>query len=428
MRGLLLRRWGVLFCAALLSGCAAARPPAVSPTASEAHPISEAAKNDYKIIHSFSGGADGQQPLSSLLYLNGKLYGTTEYGGNSACYYGCGTVFAATTSGKTRVVHRFAGTGKDGQLPEAGVIAVKGKLYGTTSAGGTPSGGAGTVYETTTSGQERVLYTFTGRGDGATPTDDLVETGGALYGTTKYGNSYHYTCQESSDGCGTVFSLTLSGKEKILHNFTTGLEDGYWPYAGLLFSKGELYGTTGYGGTAEDGTVFEVTPAGKERVLHSFSGGHDGYFAYSALTELKGEFYGTTTGGGAFGLGTVFAIDATGKERIVYAFKGGPNDGYLPEGRLVTVNGKLYGTTVIGGAFKCSASGAGCGTVFEVTPSGAESVLHSFKGHADGATPWAGLTLVNGMLYGTTGAGGTGNCSGISGSSGGCGTIFEIAP
>jgi uncharacterized repeat protein (TIGR03803 family) len=386
----------------------------------------------YKVIYSFKGGTDGAQPASHLLDVDGKLYGTTFSGGDASnsrfCYYGCGTVFETTTAGAVRVVHRFAGYPNDGADPNAGLIALNGELYGTATNGG--ANGTGAVYATSTAGREKLLYSFAsgayGDRDGRYPASDLLAFKGVLYGTTEFGGKY--TCY-SNNTCGTVFKVTTSGKEAVLHSFRDerSQADGFWPRAGLVAINALLYGTTPYGSGAA-GTIYTITPAGKEAVLYGFSGRHDGAVPFGRLTVLNGEFYGTAATAGAYGHGAIFAINASGKERTIYEFKGSPTDGSGPDGDLTVVDGKLYGTTAEGGKYKCFTNGIGCGTVFAVMPSGVESVLHSFKGGEDGTSPNGILAYVNGSLYGTTYSGGTGSCSASSGHSAGCGTIFEITP
>lgn len=397
---------------------------------SHAIPSHHDAGGNYKVIYAFKGGMDGAQPASDLLDLNGKLYGTTFYGGASNskfCYYGCGTVFETTTAGAVRVVHRFVSYPKDGADPDAGLIAFDGELYGTTTNGG--ANGTGTVYAMSTGGKEKLVYSFGayGRGDGRYAASDLLAFKGVLYGTTEYGGKY--TCYTVAT-CGTVFKVTPSGKETVLYSFRYDRSqgDGFWPRVGLVAINALLYGTAAQGGDSGAGTIYTITPAGKEAVFYGFSGRHDGAFPVGRLAVLNGELYGTAAAAGAYGHGAIFSINASGKERTVYEFKGSPTDGSFPVGGLTVVNGKLYGTTEQGGKYQCSSGDYGCGTVFAVTTSGAESVLHSFKGGEDGANPNGGMAYVNGSLYGTTYSGGTGSCNPSSGNTTGCGTIFEITP
>jgi uncharacterized repeat protein (TIGR03803 family) len=408
-------------------GCSAQRlanpSAALPPTAqSQARP----AAGGYRLLYAFKGGSDGALPEADLLEVNGTLYGTTSSGGYIKCAGGCGTIFHFDPAGQYRVLHRFLGTPHDGAFPYAGVIFVRGNLYGTTAFGGTAkSSNNGTVYESSLSGSERVLYSFGATGAAAYPTDELVKDHRTLFGTTFYGGDsgcpYGYTC-------GTVFATTLAGKERIVYDFPPELPsptNGNEPYAGLTILDGNLFGTTEEGGAALRGTVFEIS-AGKERVLHSFHGS-DGALPVTQLVAVGQELYGATVLGGVYGLGTVFAVSPSGKEHVVHSFGGSPNDGASPQSRLIAVNGTLYGTTARGGAHRCFSNGSGCGTVFAVTPLGKERLLYSFAAGKDGAIPLAGLVDDNGTLYGTTYAGGGGACA-ASSTPTGCGTIFSVTP
>jgi uncharacterized repeat protein (TIGR03803 family) len=309
------------------------------------------------------------------------------------------------------VLYSFKG-GTDGALPYAGLVEVNDTLYGTTDKGGAKYGPTrcGTVYSLTMSGAERVLHKFhRNLGDGADSQAHLLNVNGTLYGTTLEGGA---------NGYGTVFSITASGTEKVLYSFKGGAGDGAAPAGGLTKLNGMLYGTTAAGGATDNGTVFAITTAGKERVLHSFDV-TDGWYPTAGLVSVKGMLYGTTDEGGAnIGTGTVFAITTSGKETVLHSFAGGKRDGYIPVARLLNVNGTLYGTTLRGGAHCEESSEHGCGTVFSITTSGKERVLYSFGAtDTDGALPRAGLINVNGTLYGTTELGGTS----------GRGTVFSLS-
>jgi uncharacterized repeat protein (TIGR03803 family) len=300
--------------------------------------------------------------------------------------------------------------------PLTGLTYFKGTLYGTTSEGGVykcpglDQVGCGTVYSITPSGTETVLHSFTGGKDGALPEARLIVRNRTLYGTTPYRGE---KCP--SQGCGTVYSITPSGHETVLYGFA-GSPDGASPEARLLNVNGTLYGTTYIGGShvgvncpSGCGTVFSITPGGKEKVLYSFRNGTDGVSPESGLTYFKGTLYGTTVDGGAYsrhyyshGCGTVFTITPSGKEKVLHSFGSGA-DGIEPQSGLIEVNGTLYGTTYSGGSGHCGTYG--CGTVFSITPSGRETVLHSFSG-PDGNEPTTALLNVNGTLYGTTNSGG----------------------
>ena len=193
----------------------------------------------------------------------------------------------------------------------------------------------------------------------------------------------------------------------LLYQFRSG-PGGINPYAGVVMdAKSDLYGTTYNDGAFASGTVFRITPAGKERVLHSFSQTDgDGAFPwYGTLArDPSGNLYGTTVWGGIKGelcCGTVFKVTASGEETLLYRFSGSNGDGFPQFGVVRDSSGNLYGTTQNGGPNNA-------GTVFKIDPSGKKTVLYSFTGSADGATPMAGAVLdAKGNLYGTTSGGGS---------------------
>jgi len=382
------------------------------------------------------GGKYPRAPLIEVggtLYGTTKNGGT--FHSHKMCRGGCGTVFSISTSGVVKVLHSF-GNSQDGQYPEGGLVNVGGTLYGTTSAGG--ASGGGTVFSITMDGVENVLHSFGGKGDGTDPiAGSLVELGGKLYGTTWSGGAFYssQTCPHfgAPPGCGTIFSITTSGTEKVLHSFGNS-DDGQHPWAGLVHIDSTLYGTTFFGGVQSRcigdegigcGTVFSITTSGTEKVLHRFRKGYDGKYPQARLIPVNGALYGTTKEGGSYlSSGTFFVITTDGVEKILYRFapKGGSSDAAGPEADLIDLKGTLYGTTY---------SGGGCdqGTVFSVTTAGVEKVLHAFcNGVDDGSTPLAGLVAVNGLLYGTTWLGGGHpiHCGHQGYHSTGCGTVYSI--
>jgi uncharacterized repeat protein (TIGR03803 family) len=364
------------------------------------------------VLYSFKGGSqDGADPHAGLIDVNGTLYGTTPTGGAN----GDGTVFAITTSGTETALHSFGGSG-DGADPYAGLIEVKGTLYSTTEFGGAK--GDGTVFSITPSGAETVLHSFGRSGDGADPYAGLINVKGALYGTTQKGGDA--ACYFGF-ACGTVFKITPSGKESVVYSFKGSYYgDGAYPTAPLVNVNGTLYGTTQNGGRREDGTVFAVTPSGTENVLHNFNivrRRASGAYPYAGLLDANGALYGATRQGGDSDFGTIFSITPSRTFAVLLSFN--LTDGAFPAAGLINVKGTLYGTTEVGGA-------NGVGTVFAITTSGMETVLHSFGGPGDGQYPLAGLINIKGTLYGTTYAGGSGSCS-FSGYSG-CGTVFSLKP
>jgi uncharacterized repeat protein (TIGR03803 family) len=354
-----------------------------------------------KTIYSFGEQAgDGGRPYSGLLNVHGIFYGVNYWHGA----YGQGTFYSVTPQGAETVIHSFRGT--KGNHPGGYVTKVGARFYGTTGMGGAYN--QGVVYRIDRAGHEKVLYSFGAQaGDGNHPWLGLINVGGTFYGTTAYGGPN--SC--GGDGCGTVFSVTPSGAETVLHAFQ-GRSDGQVPQSALINVGGTLYGTTTEGGVNGFGTVFSVTPQGVETVLYSFRGGNDGIDPAATLINVAGTLYGTTVGGGAHGDGTVFEITTAGNETVLYSFGAKKNDGANPYAELLNVNNRLYGTTTNGGALHS-------GTVYRVTLQGAERVLHSFANDADdGGFPSPGLIRVHGVLYGTTAMGGAG----------GDGTVFAVTP
>ncbi len=303
------------------------------------------------------GGAqctDGLNPYSGLVRDSaGNLYGTTEGGGA----HGIGTVFKLSSDGTLTILHAFVNNGIDGYQPDTGLLMDSvGNLYGTTYVGG--KYGAGTVFRVTPTGKENTMHSF-----GSTPTDGedpahvvlVMDRLGNLYGTTFFGGTH---------GDGTVFEITAGGGESVLYNFGAAKTDSINPSAGLAIdSKGNLYGTTVAGGQYNEGTIFRITHSGTETIIHSFqNNGTDGYYSYSPVVrDATGNLYGVTYGGGRNGLGTVFEVNAQGVESILHAFANDGTDGMNPLGGLLLDSaGNLYGTTANGGA-------PSAGTVYEVT-------------------------------------------------------------
>jgi uncharacterized repeat protein (TIGR03803 family) len=366
-------------------------------------------------LYSFAGKPDGSDPTATLIPFDGKFYGTTQTGGVNDL----GSIFSVTTSGKESLIYSFGtSSATDGTTPTSGLTSVKRTLYGTTTYGGAncAPAGCGTVFEVSPLGTESVIYNFRGGTDGSHPVGGLIDVGGTLYGTTSQGG-HGRSC------CGTVFAIARSGSESVLYRFQGTKKDGFEPLSTLIYIKGELYGTTRYGGSYRHGTIFAVTLSGKERVLYAFKGSPtDGAEPFDGLTAAGGTLFGTTIYGGndaecALGCGTVFESTPSGSEKVLYAFKGG-SDGFAPVANVVVRNGELYGTTMNGGYLRCN-GGVGCGTIFKVSGNGEESLLDTFRGgQKAGALPAAGLTALNGAFYGTTFGGGNAQY----------GTIFEFTP
>jgi uncharacterized repeat protein (TIGR03803 family) len=244
----------------------------------------------------------------------------------------------------------------------------------------------------------------------------LILSGSTLYGTTQSGGN---------SGRGTVFAIQTNGTSFTnVYRFLTG-NDGANPEAGLVLSSNTLYGTTKYGGTNVQGTVFKVNTDGSgERILRSLLGSTDGANPQSGLVLLSNTLYGTALNNGPTSYGTVFKINTDGSGfQVIHSFPqinlntGANNDGATPEAGLLLSGGNFYGTTYTGGVF-------GKGIIFEISPFGYFQVLANFSStdthgvNANGANPKAGLILSGITLYGTT----------YSGGSSGNGIIFSLTP
>jgi len=333
----------------------------------------------------------------------GNLYGAT-YTANQ------GVVYKLTPTGEITILHVFGESYGDGAgLPAGVILDSQGNLYGATSGGGSED--CGIIFELSPSGSETILYDFMGEEDGCLPEAGVVMDGeGNLYGTTWVGSLYY----------GDVYKFVRStGTVTTLYTFTGG-NDGAWPNGVVLDKEGNLYGTTQGGGRAQEGVVFKVTPSGEETVLHTFEpNGKDGFLPLtSVILDSKDNVYGTTREGGAIGVGTVYEVTPSGKETILHSFKGG-EDGIFPGSDLMfDSKGNLYGTTYYGGTYDF-------GTVFKLAKTH-ETILHSFDPNGvDGLNPLGGVVFnQNGTLFGTTLLGGPTSMLYPYGS----GTVYEITP
>ena len=322
----------------------------------------------------------------------------------------------AYTSFTETVIYSFTG-GDDGADPTTALTeGTDGYLYGTTSAAGA-NGSGGTVFKITTAGVLTVLHSFKNDTftDGSVPSGLIQGTDGSFYGVTTYGGA---------TGGGTVFKVTPTGTETILYSFVNGVGgDGFNPSGNLIqATNGNFYGTAPSGGAQGNGVIFEITPSGQETILHSFNASaNDGYGPSSGVIQASdGNLYGTTPGYGAnvnTSFGAVFEVTLSGQETVLYTFKGpAVSDGQLPEAGLIQGgDGNFYGTT--------SEGGVASGTVFKLTPGGVETVLSNFN--AGGATSVNGYSPISslvqasdGNLYGTNSLGGANND----------GTVFQSTP
>ncbi len=342
------------------------------------------------VLHSFAGGLDGNEPCTEVaLDSAGNVYGTTGTGGAA----NAGTVYKVDASGNETVLYSFTGR-SDGGGPYGGVILdAAGNLYGTTCHGGTK---AGVVYKLDPAGSETVLYNFTGGNDGGCPMSAVIRASGRLYGTTKFGGRYR---------SGTVYALGNDGRETVLYSFEGGI-DGCHPRTGVVRdSAGNFYGTTNACGGADLGTAYKIDTTGQETVLRSFTGKNGAVPQSGVVLDAAGNLYGTTHGAGPGGAGIVYKLDPAGNETILYAFTGG-TDGGGANGQVVLDSaGSLYGATEGGGVYGT----VNLGVIFKVSQTGQESVLYSFPAAAGGTGPAGVIRDSAGTLYGVTAQGGSAN-------------------
>ncbi|MGC9948415.1 MAG: choice-of-anchor tandem repeat GloVer-containing protein [Bryobacteraceae bacterium] len=348
------------------------------------------------VIHSFGNFPRGANPYGTLTRdAANNLYGTTYQGGAA----NAGVVFELDASGQQTVLYSFTG-GADGANPYAGVIhAFDGSLYGTTCLGGAAN--AGVVYKVDPAGHEKVLYSFTGGADGAHPYAGLMaDSAGNLYGTTASGGTAN---------AGVVYKLDPSGHLTVLYTFT-GRADGGSPYGGVIAdAAGNLYGTTRGGGTGKAGVVYKLDPSGRETVLHTFGAPHAGEAPSAGVVrDAAGNLYGTATN-------VVFKLDAEGQYTVLTDFPTWTTGGEASAGVFLDAAGNLYGTTdmVMGQVPTLAPFGA----VYELDTRGHLTVLYDFPGASEagdltfeanpgvivdpagnvyGATSYGG---VSGMLY-----------------------------
>jgi uncharacterized repeat protein (TIGR03803 family) len=244
----------------------------------------------------------------------------------------------------------------------------------------------------------------------------LSEGAGPLAGVVqgRDGHFYGTTLYGSSKGNGIVFRLSPKGKLEVLHAFRG--DDGLKPASGLAVDrKGALFGLTSSGGKSGGGTAFKITADGAFTLLHSFGGkSNDGAQAMYGSLALgsDGNFYGAQSTGGAKGFGTVFKMSPAGAVTVLHAFKGGPSDGARPLGGLVLgADGNFYGTTQAGGANDPGNEGGG--TLYRMTAAGTFEILFDFAGgasHQVGREPQSAPVIGDdGWLYGVTPLGGRGD-------------------
>jgi uncharacterized repeat protein (TIGR03803 family) len=353
-----------------------------------------AAAQAYNTIFSFPGGSGGDYPVAGVIQDSaGNFYGIAANGGDD----NVGVAYEVSATGAETVLHSFSG-GSDGEYPYSPLLRdKKGDLYGATNSGG--AHGDGVVYEINAAGKESILYSFAGgTSDGCNPYQGLImDKQNNLYGTA-------YGC--GAAGFGAIFRLTPSGKETLLHSFGGGAKDGADPsfYGRLLMDKkGDLYGVTQEGGAANDGALFRLDAKGKLKVLHGFAGGAaDGcYSSGSVAADKAGNFYGTTYGCGAHDYGTVWQVSRKGAETLLHAFAGGTSDGCSTvAGVVLDSKNNIYGNTSLCGAY-------GEGTAWELSGGAITLLHSFAGGADGSVAYGELLRTAKGELYGTTLEGGS---------------------
>lgn len=322
---------------------------------------------------------------------DGNFYGATV-GDNEQSY---GTIFRMTPTGELSTIYTFCSLPNcaDGQQPYTGpFLGSDGNLYGVNTAGGN-STGSGILYKLTLGGKLTVVYTFCALqncADGQVSNGVIQGRDGNFYGTTEGGGAYN---------AGTFFQITPAGKLKVLHSFCSqaNCTDGSGAHA-IQGIDGNFYGTGG-GGALGGGAFYQITPGGSYKVLYNFCFYTDvnctaGSYPMGIVQDAKGNFFGTTEYAGHNGYGTVFEITPQNQYHVLHYFdrKHGKNPIY---GLTLGKDGNFYGTTN-------DASPPDNGTLFEITPTGVYTPLYTF-GCCTGYDPWSPLFQgTDGLLYGTT--------------------------
>jgi uncharacterized repeat protein (TIGR03803 family) len=364
----------------------------------------------YALLHEFQyATGDGQQPQSGLLEgSDGRLYGTTAFRGSNDV----GLVFRVNKDGAAyEVLHRFTDTGREGIYPSSAVIeAPDGRLYGATILGGTNATRGGTIYSMNKDGSSYQVLWSLGKtqSDGSGPSGALLlGSDRALYGTTIYGGVH---------GEGTIFRIKLDGSDYSILHHCGEYGEGAQPTGGLIEgSDGALYGTMTIGGGPGSGVLYKINKdCSGYAVLHKFLS-VEGWQPNAPLFKgVDGRLYGTTSNGGAYKFGSVFRSDESGNGfTVLWSFARSGTTEAGPQGAVLEASDKrLYGTAQYGGVNNR-------GAIFGLSGGGTSySTLHEFGSLVnDGYRLNPGLIEgTDGFLYGTTSAGGISNA----------GTVFRL--
>lgn len=406
---------------------------------------------EFTMLHQFTGGEDGNRPVSRLLLASdGNFYGTTMEGGAN----GLGTFFRITSDGVFTTLTHWA-EDSVGWAPEGDIIeGADGNFYGTHRNDiASPYRQSGTVYRVTPAGQASLVGSFAGLPsmNFCNPSSLIQASDGNFYGVTTGGGSFFQ---------GTIFKMTPDGSITLLVEFNGSIFEPNGP----LFEgpDGDLYGTSYYGGDLGEGTVFKVSKTGAVTIVSHLGGNSGGPERplSGLILSPDGSFLGATSSGGSHDLGTVFRMTPTGETTVLGSFNGYPS--HSPNNKLLqTSDGSWYGTTAQGGTmgnaifkmapdktlstvteyyepfagssyyqpalvegadgriYGANAFGGepGYGSIFRITPEGSLEDFFSFE-EADGRTPNGLIVGPDGNFYGTTRDGGSDYS----------GTLFKLTP
>ncbi len=405
----------------------------------------------YTVQHNFGGAAAGAYPQGGVIFADdGKLYGSTQYGGN----FSQGSIFKLNPQNNTHeIIYHINSATSDGRYPFGRLVeSSTGVFMGTCSEGGT--NGTGTVFKVTAAGVYTRLRSLQATNDGGYPKAGLCKTNGTtLYGITEFGglNGFGtiFTITESgnftkvkdmdysANGSNAVGTLAFNGDDLVigagtvggannfgtlftlstadqsfekLHDFSLPLE-GATPVS-IYKSGNTFYGITQVGGAFNTGTFYKTNLDGTTEDLHDFDPELDGQNPNGDLFLADdGYYYGTARFGGSGNSGTIFKISQSGELTVLHNFDG--SAGQFPYGGVIKhSDGTLYGTTITGGAYSD-------GVLYSLTETGEYAVVTDFFGFFDGGSPEAGLTEgADGLLYGTNTSGGNFNA----------GTLFQFDP
>ncbi len=338
--------------------------------------------------YSFTYTSHGQSPAYNTFAVapNGKLYGTTYFGGN-----GSGVLYEYDIA--TNIyVKKFDFGGTNGVYPNGSmIVATNGKLYGLTGNGGTTNNGVLYEFDPVTD-----IYTkkidFAGTSNGSYANGNLVQaTNGKLYGLTAYGGA---------NSLGVLFEYNITTNTLTKKIDFTGSATGSVPYGNLVqATNGKLYGLTTAGGASGNGVLFEYDPATNIFIKKAnFNGVGKGSQPYGSLIQANnGKLYAMTKIGGTSNFGTLVEYDILADTLIKKIDFNGSN-GKWPLGDLMQgTNGLLYGMTWQGNSK---------GQIYQYnTATGNLTVLYDFIS-GPGEQPYGNVIEISNKLYGVTSAGG----------------------